>query len=224
MTAFIYEIAGWAGNASRSRSWAEDELVPSLQAASGVTADLYLPVECRFSDASPDFIVTLGFSSLPQAREVLSAPEFQSVLDKNSRELKLKGEFMRVHAFPIDGAVAEGITARFSFVVRYFLPADDVAEFQTYYMTMHPPILAEFEGIRNIFCYTPEEPEGAPLLPRAGYLIGNEVAFDSLAAFERAMASPVAEKSKADARTFPPYSGRNPHFAMERTRLRDARR
>lgn len=222
MSKYIYEISGWSGCAASSIQWLENQFLPILLADADIDVDLYLPVDSRYGEAPPDFIVTIGFSSQEDATRLLANSAVNDVLAPAGRDLKVTGQFMQIHSFPIAGTTPRVITERFSFVVRYFLPADDVAGFQQYYMRMHPPILAEFEGIRNILCYIPLELADVVAIPSAGYLIGNEVVFDSLADFERALASPVAEKSKADARTFPPYSGRNPHFAMERTRLRAA--
>jgi hypothetical protein len=65
----------------------------------------------------------------------------------------------------------------------------------------------------------------APWIPwsttgrQAGYMLGNEVAFDDVAAFNRAMASPVRQELRAHFRPFPPFSGANTHYPMRRTRL-----
>ena len=53
----------------------------------------------------------------------------------------------------------------------------------------------------------------------ADYMIGNEVAFDSVAAFNVAMQSPVRHELRRHFREFPKFSGRNTHFAMNRVRL-----
>jgi hypothetical protein len=50
------------------------------------------------------------------------------------------------------------------------------------------------------------------------YTLGNEVVFDDIAAFNAAMASPVRHELRAHFRQFPPFSGRNTHFAMDRRR------
>ena len=50
-------------------------------------------------------------------------------------------------------------------------------------------------------------------------MIGNEVAFDDIAAFNTAMASPVREELRAHYREFPRFSGANTHYAITRARL-----
>jgi hypothetical protein len=50
-------------------------------------------------------------------------------------------------------------------------------------------------------------------------MIGNEVVFDDVGAFNRAMASPVRQELRAHFRAFPPFSGANTHYPMMRARL-----
>ena len=64
-------------------------------------------------------------------------------------------------------------------------------------------------------CYFPlglPHPAG---LAKANYMLGNEVAFDDVAAFNRAMASPVRQELPAHFRAFPPFSGANTHWPDE---------
>ena len=66
-------------------------------------------------------------------------------------------------------------------------------------------------------CYFPLPARAAAVAP-ADYMIGNEVVFDDVAAFNTAMESPVRQELRHHFREFPPFSGRNTHFAMNRTR------
>jgi hypothetical protein len=50
-------------------------------------------------------------------------------------------------------------------------------------------------------------------------MLGNEVAFDDVAAFNRAMAAPVRQELRAHFRAFPPFSGANTHYPMTRRRV-----
>jgi hypothetical protein len=50
-------------------------------------------------------------------------------------------------------------------------------------------------------------------------MLGNEVAFDSVDAFNAAMASPVRKELRAHFHSFPRFSGRNTHHPMLRTPL-----
>jgi hypothetical protein len=53
----------------------------------------------------------------------------------------------------------------------------------------------------------------------AGTMIGNEVAFDDIVAFNAAMQSEVRQELRRHFREFPPFTGRNTHFPMNRARL-----
>jgi hypothetical protein len=50
-------------------------------------------------------------------------------------------------------------------------------------------------------------------------MIGNEVVFDDIGAFNAAMASPVREELRAHYRAFPRFTGANTHYPMTRRRL-----
>lgn len=50
-------------------------------------------------------------------------------------------------------------------------------------------------------------------------MLGNEVTFDTIEAFNAAMASEQRHALRADFARFPRFTGRNTHYPMERTRL-----
>ena len=54
------------------------------------------------------------------------------------------------------------------------------------------------------------------------YLIGNEVAFDSVDAFNAAMRSPARDELRARSATLPAYGGNGSHVLMRRERLFEA--
>lgn len=218
MANFIVELAIWAGEPELIDRWlsaVSERLVDTGE----IEVDDYRPYPGREDAAGPRAIVYVGFRDEDAARSWVGNPRVTEVLSEGRDLLGLRLELMEVRAFPIGNRPPQPLRARFSYVVRYELPAEDVPHFQSYYMRMHPPILAEFEAIRNIFCYLPVPIGPEAPAPSSGYLIGNEVVFDSAEDFDRAMASPVRAKSRADFETFPPFSGRNPHYPMVRTRL-----
>lgn len=221
MAGFIYEITARAGDRDTVEAWWRDCLRPILlEERGGLTElDVYRPSPDRDDAGSPRMILYLGFADEATGRAFLQQRTAQDALARAPDAFRLTGELMETRAFAIGERAPSPLRARFSYVVRYELPANDVSEFQAYYMRMHPPILAEFEGIRNIVCYLPRPLGPEATLPGSGCLIGNEVVFDDGAAFDRAMGSPVRAKSRADFETFPPFSGRNPHYPMRRTRI-----
>jgi hypothetical protein len=50
-------------------------------------------------------------------------------------------------------------------------------------------------------------------------MLGNEVTFDDVEAFNAAMASEQRLALRADFQRFPSFSGRNTHYPMQRARL-----
>lgn len=118
------------------------------------------------------------------------------------------------------------LLAPFSYVVRYHRPADDEAAFVKNYLASHPATEAKLPGIRCIMCYLPlDELYAGNLrgcgtsLPSADYMIGNEVVFDDIEAFNAAMASPAREELRAHYRAFLRFTGASTHYAMIRRRL-----
>lgn len=224
MAAYVYEIACRAGDEQEAAFRWLGQLLPHLTFPA-CEIDVYKaisaagPAPTPHEEASfPTLIVHVGFEDPASAQTCLGEARLRQSLAAGQDQFALTGELMRTHAFETAGRAMHPLIAPFSYVVRYMLPAPNVEAFQAYYMKMHPPILAEFVGIRNVFCYVPVEMKSSPLRG-AGYLIGNEVVFDDVADFEKAMASPVRDRSKADAATFSPYSGLNAHYPMQRTRI-----
>lgn len=104
--------------------------------------------------------------------------------------------------------------AALSFVIRYLSPITNADAFRDVYVENHPPILARFPDVRNVFCYLPKAIDIGDL-PRTGIELGNEVVFDNLDALNNAMSSNVMTDLRADTKTFPPYNG-STHHAMSR--------
>lgn len=200
----------------RARPWAR---LPGL-----LTLDLYRPVVGRVCDpyvndgpASRQLLM-LAFASLAALDRAARDPAFAAGLRALGAVDSCTA--MQRSDHPVGGETAPApLAASFSYVVRYHRPAADEAAFVRHYIETHPPLLGHLPDIRNVMCFVPiawREPGG---LPSADYLIGNEVTFEHHEAFNAAMASPVRQELRAHFHTFPAYSGRNTHFAMQRTRL-----
>jgi hypothetical protein len=106
--------------------------------------------------------------------------------------------------------------AALSFVVRYFEPIAEAERFCDIYIANHPPILARFPDVRNVFCYLPIDIELGDL-PASKVALGNEVVFDDLAALNTALSSSVLADLREDSKNFPRF-GRSSHHAMIRRR------
>jgi len=219
---WVCEIA-CTGDASRAeaRAWV-DGAVPAWKTLPGLTAlDLYWPAEGRardpFNDDGPGplFIAMLSFPS----REALSAAVAKAAFGGRSPALALTTTGFERRFYPVAGETKPGpLTAPFSYVVRYHRPAADEAASVKNYVATHPPTLAKLPGIRSVMCYFPQDIL-MPTVPTADTMIGNEVVFDDVAAFNIAMQSPVRQELRRHFHEFPRFTGRNTHFAMNRTRL-----
>ena len=207
------DASAWANRAARS--WV---VLPMLAAL-----DLYAPVvggaHDPFNDDGPGplFIAMLAFPSREAFAAALADSALTLSLAGRPEGLAWTGSAFERRFYPVGGKAAP-LTAPFSYVVRYHKPAQDEAAFIRNYVDTHPPTLATLPGIRSVMCYFPQRIV-ADGLAGADYIIGNEVAFDSVAAFNAAMQSPVRQELRRHFHEFPPFSGRNTHFPMNRTRL-----
>jgi hypothetical protein len=127
--------------------------------------------------------------------------------------------FRRAFYGPDGNEIDNNLNAPVSYVVRYYNPAHDAPAFIENYVGSHPPTQAKLPAIRSIMCYFPRPDLASEEWPAADYLIGNEVVFDSVDDFNEAMQSSVREQLRAHFREFPPFSGQNSHFLMQRRRL-----
>ncbi len=101
-----------------------------------------------------------------------------------------------------------------TYLVAYDGEADDRDAWLAHYVAHHPPIMARFPGVRQIEICTAFDCISHLKLPRARCLQRNKVVFDSAAALDAALNSPTRHEMRADFCGFPPFRGRNTHFAM----------
>jgi len=168
----------------------------------------------------PLLIAMLGFADEPALGEAIASAAFAKCLQHLPAGVRAAGEAMECRHYPVSGAAAPAaLRAPFSYVVRYHRPAEDEGAFIANYVATHPPTLARLPGIRNVLCYFPLDRPNPPGLAKAGYMLGNEVVFDDITAFNRAMASPVRQELRAHYHAFPAFSGANTHYPMLRERL-----
>ena len=188
--------------------------------------DLYVPAAQGAEDPlvddgpGPLLIMMLAFAHADALAQALASAAFATPPSRLPADVRAAGEAMECRHYPVAGAAAPALLrAGFSYVVRYHRPAQDEAAFIANYIATHPATLAWLPGIRNIMCYFPLDRPNPAGLAQAGYMLGNEVVFDDVAAFNRAMASPVRQELRAHFHAFPPFSGANTHYPMLRTRV-----
>jgi uncharacterized protein (TIGR02118 family) len=229
MADFVYEIVLTGDHSRReaARTWLRRHATASWVALPDVSAvDVYEIVKDGAKDPflEPDLdllvLAMLHFPTLDALAAAATHPRFGASLAERPQDVAVTGTAFERRFFPVAGETAPGpLLAEFSYVVRYHPPADDAAHFTAHYLADHPPLMARLPGIRSILCYLPLRGVAPDVLPPVDYIIGNEVAFDSVDAFNAAMASPARQEMRAHFLKFPPFSGRNTHFPMLRTRL-----
>lgn len=224
---WVYEFActGSASDAHDARAWSEAAArlwrdLPGLAAL-----DIYTPIAGGAHDpfnndgSGPLFIAMLAFPSRAVLEAAVGSADFSLSLGGRPPGLAWTGSSFERRFYPVaDETEPAPLQAPFSYVVRYHKPAEDEAAFIRNYVDTHPPTLGKLPGIRSVMCYFPL-PVVANGVQGADYMIGNEVAFDDLAAFNAAMQSPVRLELRQHYREFPPFTGLNTHFPMNRSRL-----
>ncbi|MCH9671923.1 MAG: EthD family reductase [Gammaproteobacteria bacterium] len=140
---------------------------------------------------------------------------------RNAASVTLTHDGFETRYFPVAGETEPFPRfASVSYVVRYYRPAEDEKAFQSYYVNSHPPILGRLPKVRNVLCYLPVTIPTIDGVAPAQCMLGNEVVFDSLDDLNAALASEVRDELRNDFHTFPPFSGRNTHYAMDRERVK----
>ena len=224
----VFELACFGPPALRSSALAwHSRAAPAWAALPGlVSHDFYTAVDAGAKDPlvddgpGPLLIAMLGFADAADLERALSSASMARAFAELPTGTHATGEAMECRFYPVAGEKSPApLRAPFSYVVRYHRPAEDETAFIANYVATHPPTLARLPGIRNVMCYFPLRVPNPPGLPHADYMLGNEVVFDSVADFNRAMASPVRHELRAHYHAFPPFSGRNTHYPMQRIRL-----
>jgi uncharacterized protein (TIGR02118 family) len=225
--AFVHEVVltGAPAMAEAASAWFATRAAPRWRDLAGVSAlDLYRPVDGTHDpynkdEGPPLLIVVVEFPT----REALisAAPALERELDHLPPGVRATLTPMERRFYAVAGETGPGpLRAPFSYVVRYHRPAEDEAAFVAHYEADHPRLEAQFPRIRSIMCYFPLEGGARGTLPRANYMLGNEVVFDSIEDFNAAMQSPVRHEMRAHFHSFPKFTGPVTHFAMLRDRAR----
>lgn len=101
-----------------------------------------------------------------------------------------------------------------TYLVSYEGEAEDLNAWHTHYLENHTGHMATFPKIRELEVYTRLDWVSALPWPRLNFMQRNKVVFDSAAALDAALNSPVRHEMRADFKTFPRFSGPNNHYAM----------
>jgi hypothetical protein len=177
--------------------------------------------------AGPLMMLMLDFASRDALAAAVANGRIKEAAGALARDIAVTGTALERRFYPVgEDETPAPLQAPFSYVVRYHRPADDEAAFVKNYLATHPATEARLPGIRSIMCYLPldevhaSDLHGARIdIPPADYMIGNEVVFDDIEAFNAAMVSPVRHELRTHYRAFPRFTGANTHYAMIRRRL-----
>jgi hypothetical protein len=231
---WTYEIAlrGKPEHADHLQTWFDDGARETYAGLPELAAfDLYTPAVGSSRDpyvndgAGPLMLLMLDFVSRDALAAAAGSGAIAAPVRDVASDIAATGAAFERRFYAVgEGATPAVLQAPFSYVVRYHHPADDVAAFIENYLATHPVTQARFPGIRSIMCYLPLDDISASShignnLKSADYMIGNEVVFDDIEAFNAAMASPVRHELRAHYHEFPRFRGANTHYPMTRRRL-----
>ena len=228
--AVVYEVSVRAGSGETDavRRWFDGGPAKqwrSLPRLAGL--DAYFPCPGRPQDPyvndglGPAVLAMLSFPDEQSLWTAVGGSAFEGGLADLPPGVSVTADALSRRFYSVHGETGEQpFEAAFSYVVRYHRPARNEQAFVDNYLTTHPALLATLPHVRTVLCYIPIAGDEPKALPSADYMIGNEVAFDSIDHFNVAMASPVRHELRRHYHKLPSFSGRNTHYAMDRIRLR----
>jgi hypothetical protein len=241
---WTYEVAlrGEPDQQAGLQAWLETHARETCGVLPGLAHfDLYTPAEGSSRDpynddgAGPLMMLMLDFVGRDALAAAVESGRIAAAVEALAPDIAATGAAFERRFHPVGGVTTAAVLqASFSYVVRYHRPADDEAAFIDNYIATHPPTQAKLPGIRGIMCYLPlddvraRETHWGVLQAghRAGsglqspdYMIGNEVVFDHIDAFNTAMASAARHELRAHYHAFPRFTGANTHYPMTRLRL-----
>ena len=224
---FLIFITGPSAENDSHGQFPEQE-ISALATIPGVERiDRYEPTEFPddpYDDDRQNQVLTIqtSYRDIASLEQGLASAAFQRLVKAvaDSSTYRLSHEAMDTVFYPVaDESEPRELTAPISYVVRYHYPANDVKRFIDYYTSHHPQIERRFPRITNIMCYLPIKWRDPTDLPYLGYMLGNEVVFESVEDMGYALHSPVIDEMSADFEQFPTFQGCHTHYPMRRRRV-----
>lgn len=172
---------------------------------------------------APALIIEIQLKSAEHATALAEADNFKKLFVTKTGKLeeaaKINLEILEVVHFGIPGHESPPPrTAPFSFVVRYYGPVENAADFTDYYVNTHPPLLAQFPKIRNVICHLPLGWRDRGELTDGTLIHGNEAVFDNFEDFKASATSDAMQAVGANAAKFKSF-GYTSHHPMQRKRV-----
>jgi hypothetical protein len=171
--------------------------------------------------APPMLVLQLYFAALPELEAVVSRTGHLGVLASPAEfpvlaaaEIAQQAMTVRTFAVPEPTFKTPPDKPHCTYLVSYEGEAEDLNAWHAHYLEQHTVHMASFPEIRELEVYTRLDWVSLQPWRRANFMQRNKVVFDSPAALDRALHSPVRHAMRADFNAFPKFSGPNRHYAM----------
>lgn len=171
--------------------------------------------------APPTLVLQLYFAALPELEAAVSRNGTLGVLASHAEfpaladaEIAQQAMLVRRFAVPDPAFKTPPGAPHCTYLVSYEGEAEDLNAWHAHYLERHTAHMATFPDIRELEVYTRLDWVSLQPWRRANFMQRNKVVFDSAAALDRALHSPVRHAMRADFNAFPKFSGANRHYAM----------
>ncbi|MBV9811773.1 MAG: hypothetical protein JO326_03420 [Acetobacteraceae bacterium] len=204
-----------------------DGILDAVRATQGVRqALLFTPTVARdpyLDDGrAPMFALELAFAAIEELEAALACNgalhRIPAILAATPG-VRLTEQAMLARSFAVPSPVFQTAPESLpcTYLVAYEGRAADLNAWLGHYIAHHPPIMARFPGIRAIAIYTRLDWCSALPATRGDAFQRNKVVFDDAESLQAALNSAVRDEMRADFHRFPPFDGRNTHYAMHTT-------
>lgn len=219
---FVHFIYMHSATPGQSLPQAEvDAVRAAVQTLPGLKRGLlYTPAMAKdfYTDdgPSPSLALQLYYDDLPTLEATLRAGGTLSETVKSLSVTGIDHQVMVGRSYPVTDATwqPDGDEPRCAYLVHYPGEAEDFNAWLDHYLDHHPQIMRNFPRIREIEIYTCADWRDTLGWTQKKYMQRNRLIFDSAAALEGALNSPVRHDMRADFEVFPKFTGSNIHYPM----------
>lgn len=169
----------------------------------------------------PSLVLQLYFAELPELEAAVSRNGTLGALASHGEfpvladaDVIQQAMLVRSFAVPEPAFKTPPGAPHCTYLVSYEGEAEDLNAWHAHYLGSHIAHMATFPDIRELEVYTRLDWVSLQPWRRANFMQRNKVVFDSAAALDRALHSPVRHAMRADFNAFPKFSGPNRHYAM----------
>jgi hypothetical protein len=171
--------------------------------------------------APPALVLQLYFAELPDLEAAVWRASHLAVLVSPAEfpvlamaDVTQQAMIVRSFAVPEPAFATPPGEPHCTYLVSYEGEAEDLNAWHAHYLEQHTVHMASFPEIRELEVYTRLDWVSLQPWRRVDFMQRNKVVFDSAAALDRALHSPVRHTMRADFNAFPKFSGPNRHYAM----------